>query len=142
MKINLKAFFPMIVVMLFTLSLTGYAHDRHDKHNEFDETKANTSLENLSSVSAEDLVSHWLEARIAQEGSLFSYDDKNDKARVSKSAFSPIWVFYQFEGEGQTCASCGCALYHGGPYYHGTYCSAHGMSCVLHAGQNCSIAVG
>lgn len=99
MKINLKAFFPIIVVIVFTLSLNGYAHGRHGKHNEFDETKTNISSEKtLPGFSADSQVSRWLEARIADD---------------SEYVFVSGWSQEEFEIGGGWCNQCGCWVRHG-----------------------------
>jgi hypothetical protein len=51
MKKNLSVLLPAIVVVLFMLSLTGYAHGKHDGAATI---KANIPLDNPLSVSAED----------------------------------------------------------------------------------------
>lgn len=127
MKIKFKVFLPTVIVMLFVLSLTGYAHGKH--HDESDETKANTSIENLSSASAEDLVSHWLETRLVEESSVPKY---------ARTTTTPIFVFDEFEGQGGGwCNHCSCWT-GGGCDPNGNCSNGHyslcggGLFCPLH----------
>lgn len=125
MKIKLKVFLPTVVMMLLVLSLTGYAHG---KHHESDETKATTSLENLSSASAEDSVSHWLEARLSEESSVSKY---------ARTTTAPIFVFdEEGSGGGGWCNRCGCWVA-GDCDPNGNCTIAHWMACGLQ-GEFCS----
>lgn len=107
MKINLKALFLVIVVVVFMLSFTVYAHERHGKHNEFDETKIKISFEKgLSGFSADSQVSRWLEARIAEEQIIMT-------ANSGEYVFVIAWPQEEFEVGGGWCNNCGCWTRHG-----------------------------
>lgn len=104
MKIKLKVFLPTIVMMLFALSLTGYAHGKHHEH-ESDGIKANISLENPSSIPVDDsLISRWLEKRLTE------MPQSLEAAGSAKYVSGAAWV--QDFGGGW-CNECGCWLLHG-----------------------------
>ncbi len=138
MKIKLKVFLPTVVMILFALSLTGYAHG---KHHESDETKANTSLKNPSSISADDsLISRWLEAQLTQ-------GSPTSNSRDGEAIFGTAWLQ---EFGGGWCDFCGCWLRHGpdgngnSGNGHVELCSDIGgnqWNCFLHE-QNCSSSGG
>jgi hypothetical protein len=137
MKINLKVLLSVVVVMLFVLSLTGYAHGRHDESGEI---RANISLENPSPVSTEDsLVSRWLEARLAEE--LLIHE-----AGGGEYTFGAAWIQDECFGGGW-CNQCGCWLRHGcdpnGNCTNGHYSNCGpGLGCPLHEGDCVSSAGG
>lgn len=133
MKMNLKVFLPAVVVMLFMLSLTGYAHGVHDDPTEIMATGA---LENSMPVLAvESLVSRWLEIRLAEELAI-------RRARGPEYTLGALWIYdEEFEFGGGWCNNCGCWLRHGCDPNgncsngHWSVCSANGPSCTYHSGD-------
>jgi hypothetical protein len=128
MKMNLKIFLPAVVVMMFALSMTGNAHDRH---NDSGENKAAITLENpIPAPEPYSLVSRWLEARLADELPVM-------EVMGGKYAFEPAWILDVEEGCGW-CDACGCWFKHGCDPNgncqngHGQVCSGPGAYCDWH----------
>lgn len=119
MKINLKAFFAVIVIMLFTVSLTAYAHGSHDESVESGlDGHTYDHSQKLSSISLKTYSSagEYLEAYIAIAAVYFDEEEGNGYC-------DSCW----HNGQGQE--GCKLECYYPSSHAHSHFNCCNGQSC-------------
>lgn len=125
-KLTLRVFISMVIAMLFTLSMTGYAHGRDNSNTEIDHTeiKATTSVDS-SHIHPRILTSSILSA------------DEYLKAYVT--TITTATTAYQGPGYQGWCKRCACHLISCSESDdHVDCCNGLTCGCIMHQPSGCT----